>query len=382
MVLAFGASYGASGQDWMETSAPRNAWRTIVLSADGRKMAAAADHYSGDGLVYTSADSGTTWVAMNAPTSRWDAISASADGMKLAASGNGNVYTSSDFGTNWFLRTNISFQSLVLSADGTRIVGASAFNVYTSTNSGEFWSLSSGMGSCIGSSADGVKLVSAYFAYPGHIEGGIFTSTNAGNTWNPTSAPLDLTTGWNSLASSADGMKLAATIGYTSWPTGPGPIYTSSNGGETWIVSGSPTSHWFSVGSSADGTKLVAAGDSGLFTSTNSGATWITNGPPGNNRTFVASSADGNTLAAVVEGGGIYIFYSTPTPTLRITILDTNVILSWTVPSIEFAVQQKPDLNSPNWTTVTNNPKLNLTNLENEVVVSPTKMNIFYRLRH
>ena len=69
---------------------------------------------------------------------------------------------------------------------------------------------------------------------------------------------------WSSVASSADGTKLVATVGYTIYTASqPGAIYTSTDSGVTWTphTSAAPflNLNWSSVASSADGTKLVAA---------------------------------------------------------------------------------------------------------------------------
>src|SRR4029453_4968620 len=130
--------------------------------------------------------------------------------------------------------------------------------LYRSANFGATWTPLPASGWCIASSADGVKLVYAFFNHNGFPQGCICVSTNSGDTWTTTSAPLYSWTGWTALASSADGTKLAAAIGYTSFPTGPGPLYVSPDGEGTWQASGSPTSHWTAVACSADGMQLVA----------------------------------------------------------------------------------------------------------------------------
>jgi hypothetical protein len=57
-----------------------------------------------------------------------------------------------------------------------------------------------------------------------------------------------------------------------------------------------------------------------------------------------------------------------------------NLAFSWTVPSTNFVLQQNSDLNTTSWTTVTNLPVLNLTNLQEEVGVSPANGSSFFRL--
>jgi photosystem II stability/assembly factor-like uncharacterized protein len=69
--------------------------------------------------------------------------------------------------------------------------------------------------------------------------------------WTQTTAPTNY---WNSIAASADGNKLVATV-YG------GGIYSSTDSGTTWKPTGAPSGMpWKTVASSADGTKLIAAG--------------------------------------------------------------------------------------------------------------------------
>jgi hypothetical protein len=75
------------------------------------------------------------------------------------------------------------------------------------------------------------------------------------------------------LAASGDAGRLAATA-YG------GPIYTSTDGGTTWIAQNSGNSDWSALAMSADGTHLVAAESGGqLHTSPDSGVTWTAQGP-------------------------------------------------------------------------------------------------------
>jgi photosystem II stability/assembly factor-like uncharacterized protein len=215
----------------------------------------------------------------------------------------------------------------------------------------------------------------------------IWVSTNSGGTWWTVSINDSPYATWSSFAVSADGSKLvAATTMRTGEPAG--RIYTSADLGATWITNLTLTlavtdyfhAHFPSVASSADGTKLVAAVPYGtIYTSTNSGTTWISNNVPNANWSCVVSSADGNKLVATVNGGGIYILQTTPAPQLNITPTNGNFTLSWIVPSTSFVLQQGSDLSG--WTDLTDTPVLNLTNLHNEVILSPTGYSGFYRLK-
>jgi hypothetical protein len=64
---------------------------------------------------------------------------------------------------------------------------------------------------------------------------------------------------------------------------------------------------------------------------------------------------------------------------LNLTPANGNLKFSWIVPSTNFVMQQSSDLGS--WTDMTNAPALNLTNLQNEVILSPIGSSGFYRLK-
>ena len=94
-------------------------------------------------------------------------------------------------------------------------------------------------------------------------------------------------------------------------------------------------------------------------------------------------SADGNEFVASMGGspsspGGIYVSQTTPAPVLNLSALDN--VISWIIPSLDFNLQESPDL--MNWTDVTNPPALNLTNLQNQVTLPPPTGNSFFRPMH
>ncbi|WP_146854713.1 MBG domain-containing protein [Brevifollis gellanilyticus] len=142
----------------------------------------------------------------------------------------------------------------------------------------------------IASSADGMKL--AAVAYLGQIH----TSTDSGESWTA----REQSRKWRSITSSADGTKLVAVAHDDR-------IYTSTDSGESWIGRESGRS-WSCIASSADGTKLVAAeahaapnASGRIYTSTDSGANWIVQPNTPRNWTAMASSSDGTKLVAVTS---------------------------------------------------------------------------------
>jgi len=127
----------------------------------------------------------------------------------------------------------------------------------------------------------------------------------------------------------------------------------------------------------------LAAGSyygSGIYISTNSGTTWFNSGAAGANWNSLAVSADGNQFVAVAEGGNAYVWRTTPVVELNLSAASNGFDLSWLVPSTGFVLQENSDMTTTNWVTVTNPATLNLTNLNNEVLLSPSNSSGFFRL--
>jgi hypothetical protein len=92
-------------------------------------------------------------------------------------------------------------------------------------------------------------------------------------------------------------------------------------------------------------------------------------------------SADGGKLVAAAKDGGIYVLQTVPIPSLSITISGQNAVISWTIPSTSFELQENSTLTSTNWTQVGTIPSLNTTNLHDQVAVPFTGNAAFYRLK-
>ena len=382
----------AFAQSWQLTSAPSTNWQAVASSANGTKLVAVINNNLqlsfGPG-VYVSTNSGADWTGNPIEEdwgASWTSVASSANGSNLVGLvyPGGPICTSTNGGSSWTISIvpKGNWTAIASSADGRKLVTVASIHfvssggggtgpipggIYISTNSGLNWTPDNtppfGWRS-VASSADGNNLVV--------VGERIYTSTNSGASWASNSVPG---TNWSSVASSADGTKLVAAAN-------PGQIYTSTNSGAAWTLTIAPSNHWSGIASSADGTRLVAVTDGGpIYTSADSGATWISNNAPSANWSSVASSADGGKLVAVIKGGGIYTSQSTLAPLLNIAVSSNNLVCSWIVPSADFVLQQNSDLTTTNWTDVTNAPTLNLTNLQNQLILTPTNGSRFYRLK-
>jgi len=253
-----------------------------------------------------------TWTQTSAPGETWRSVACSSDGTRLIAAGDDGIYGSLDAGLTWLFLNPTPSGSVGCSADGTKIIAAASGAVYTSRDSGATWqphALTPDDQYYVASSANGTKLVAVGY---GGIFGSIYLSADSGGTWTTPEGPADFWQGnfWSSVASSADGTKLVVTAEATKGNGTflPGPIYTSTNSGASWILSGAPSNVWYSVAGSADGMKLVAAAYAGpsqiggtglIYFSADSGVTWTNASVPANYWMSVASSTDGTHLIAV-----------------------------------------------------------------------------------
>jgi len=357
-------------QTWTLTGAPGETWRSIACSSDGTRLIAA-----GDKGIYGSLDGGLTWLFLN-PTQSVS-VACSADGTKIIASASGAVNTSPDSGATWQMHalTPDDQYYVASSADGTRLVavgyGGIFGSIYLSADSGVTWTTPAGPAdfwlgyywSSVASSADGTNLVAAAEATEGDgllLPGPIYTSTNAGASWMPSGAPSNV---WYSVACSADGTKLvAAAYAGPSQIEGTGLIYTSADSGVTWTNASPPTNYWMSVASSADGTNLIAVSlfDQGpqnpgvIWRSTNSGVNWNEDGFTGY-FSSVATSANGTILAlADVIRDQIYTFGEPAAtapdvlPVLSVATAGNQLSLSWGVSNAAgFLLFSTTNLTSP-----------------------------------
>ena len=217
----------------------------------------------------------------------------------------------------WSVASSASGQKLAAVANnfaGLQAPGSSASgSVWTSTDAGASWTERKAPGnapwSSIASSADGTKLAAV------GVGTQIWTSDDSGITWLPRATNLF----WDSITMSSDGSRMAAATLETNAGTGDGRIFTLAQApgaafGEGSWVQQTESQMWRSIASSADGKNLVAAAhrdgatsaQPGVFTSDNYGVTWTPRSTPAVSAYRVASSADGKNLVMAERFGKIY----------------------------------------------------------------------------
>jgi len=318
-----------------QTASGQRDWRDIASSSDGMKLAAVVN----DGYVYTSLDGGVSWNQKTTSGVRfWRSVDISDDGSKIIASVfNGYVYTSSNGGDTWTTHSSIgqrNWNSVAMSADGSYMYAApnngnaSNNSFFRSIDGGNSWSF--GLSSVkdwegIATSSNGQYV---YLAPQLNAPSYIYYSSNYG-----ANNDLRVDSGnrqWTSIAASADGVKVLASVSN-------GYIYTSANYANNFTErSASGTRLWNAVAASGDFEVLVASSITSVVTSIDGGVSWQEEVNSANWKS-VASSADGTKVFAVTDGGYIYTGIIDLTPPVISEITPVTTPTNDNTPSYTFS---------------------------------------------
>lgn len=250
------------GKTWLERT-PDPSWNSLLAvacSADANTLFAFGGirgAYGALSKVFVSHDYAETWTTNTIPDVAIITAACSADGKRLIAAGAGTllgfVLTSTNYGASWTNRLAIPFLGWISTASpasGDNLTFAyGSVNpgpIFVSTDSGEHSRQITNSGAVanngdIALSAEENRAVLVTDSLSG---GTIFTSSDSCLTWSQADAPI---TNWVSVASSADGCKLAAVVnggGIYTWQTTPSPKLniTPVAGGLriSWIVPSMP----------------------------------------------------------------------------------------------------------------------------------------------
>ncbi len=146
-----------------------------------------------------------------------------------------------------------------------------------------------------------------------------------------------------------------------------GPIYSSTNSGMTWTVINTPGKYEFPLTVDSNGGGFIAA---------------ATIYPSLENQTVARSPATNwYAIGSAPDGSGLILTenISQAAPALSITHSSGGAVVSWPSAFTGFVLQANRDLSSTNWVDVPNPVKT--VRQENQVFVSSSAVNTFYRLR-
>lgn len=215
------------GQGW--------SWNKVACSSDCSTIVGVADN----GYIWISRDTGSTWT-QKGHQARWNAVTCSDDcSVIVAGAMNEVIHVSRDHGETWLPRDMDArvWSDVDCSSDGSRIVAitssGSTNNVYTSSDYGATWSsnlLNLFMAWSVASSSDGARLVVvSYSNGGGAMSGVIYTSSDYGKTWKHETSTPSTMINWRGVASSSDGIRLAAVAEKQGSP--PSGIFTINREG-------------------------------------------------------------------------------------------------------------------------------------------------------
>jgi len=375
-------------QTFQRTGTISGIWDAVAASADGRILLAVNGGYNGaGGLIYFSSNAGVSWKPATAPVRIWTSVATSADGVNSVAVAYGDgVYVSTNSAATWMLTSAplAGWNASAASADGKKLFAAMfGGQIYSSTNSGATWAPTTAPIAdwyAVGASTDGSKVVAGVggsVTVPSSV-GFIYISSDSGKTWQKTSSPIN---NWAYVACSADGTKIVGVV-YE------GRIFTSRDSGLTWVTTSAPVNAWVGAASSADGTTLVGIPNGNqVYISRDSGTNWTSSSILNGALWAAACSADGTRILVADDGvpppgGGLYLSQSNPRPVLSLTRSGTNLVASWTVPSMPFTLQVNSDLTTTNWTDLSVPAPLNYSTLRNEALLPFDSTNQLFRLKH
>jgi hypothetical protein len=215
-------------------------WKCVASSGDGQRL------YAGAIKISVSTDGGTNWIQRESSRA-WQAIACSYDGLRVvAADSGGYLYVSSDGGTNWTQRGVASpWWGLAVSDNGSKMLAATTVGpMYSSTDYGTNWVARDVSRTWLGVAGTSDFSVTAAAVYGGPI----YLSGDSGATWAV--APSG-NRQWLSIACARQGTIMLAC-------GSPKVLSTSSDLGTTWKTRG-PALDWNSVACSADGSRLYAS---------------------------------------------------------------------------------------------------------------------------
>ena len=231
--------------------------------------------------MFFSADSGKSWSKVNINFDPSFVSSIAVSGTDIFAGTNNGLFISTNDGTNWNQSntglTNSQIQSLFVFSNSegmtNLLAGTGGGGVFRSTNYGTNWSYASNGLLTVGINT---FAVSDSTIYAGTNFGGIFLSTDNGENWTPINSGLEVS--GKNISGGAWGNCYINTIGvsgkYLFAGTWGGGVFLSTNNGESWNKADSGLTN-YDINAFAFNNEGIFAGTSkGLFLSTNNGSNW------------------------------------------------------------------------------------------------------------
>ena len=275
-----GGVYNSSnyGQSWtINNNFPIGNWRSICNYVNNTNISYSA--CNSNGQIYTL----SPWNITPAPAAFWTGIASSSTGQILVACAYKiGIYLSINYGVTWTLsysNTTYSWYGITCDISCTNIrVISSEGKIVESKDGGTTWAINySGTQSWYSITSSSNGNIIATCANSTTSNGYIYVSTT-GNISNLSAITTSIgNLQWSSVALSADGTKLVASVNNIT----SGYIYTMSNTGTNYVQTLAPPAYWNSVCCNTTFTILAGCysggSTAGISVNTNSGTgSWMT----------------------------------------------------------------------------------------------------------
>jgi photosystem II stability/assembly factor-like uncharacterized protein len=243
---------------------------------------------------------------------------ADADHLLATAGDYGGIFYSNDGGQTWQvaqIRGRITKLSFAPSDSTFAYAIAAELGLYISRDGGVTWSAIPipAVDGSINISELAVHPQDANTVYVSIPEAGLLKTSDGGQNWAAIGAGLPTIPILSLAIDPSNPQNLYAGVGTSESATGGGGIYKSTDGGQTWqqTSAGMPAEALIlAIAIDPTNSKVIYAGDnaSGVYSSLNGGETWQTldEGLLHRKVTTLAISDDGTVLYAGIWGDGIY----------------------------------------------------------------------------
>ncbi len=264
--------------------------------------------------IYLSSDNGNTWEAISSglvgyPFVECLAINTSDD--LFASARNGGMYRSTDNGNSWQVMNNgmnnTFIPAMAINSSGDLFATGSGLGLFRSTDNGADWQLI--INGLTDRDVRAVQVDGDGDVFAATYGGGIFRSLDNGDSWENVASGYDsgLTTPLvlDLVCDNSDYLYAGAWDG-CCWDGG---VFQSTDNGDTWIEkdNGLTNNNIQAMTANDNDDLFVGTYASGVFRSTNYGGNWvqINNGLTNTNVRALAVNESGF-LFAGTEGGGVF----------------------------------------------------------------------------